>query len=53
MNGKDPDAIAAAHLFSSAGLLVKAYEELAAKVKAHVALTDEEIETYKELEKPY
>lgn len=53
MNGKDPEAIAAAHLFSSAGLLVKAYEELAAKVKAHIDLTDEEIETYKELEKPY
>lgn len=53
MNGKDPDAIAAAHLFSSAGLLVQAFDDLDGKIKAHVALTDEEIETYKELEKPY
>lgn len=52
-SGKDADAIAGAHLFSSADALAKVYEELSAKVRAHKNLTDEELETLKELEKPY
>lgn len=53
LKGKDQDAIAATQMMHSADELVRVYEELTSKIQKHIALTDEEIELYKDLEKPY